>query len=151
MLGRLVGRGQRRKQGGERFGTTTLTQLDIKEREPVLKRLQSKAAEDEGDAECSEAPSRKVIRKVFDVRIDGHAQTGDDTGHHTYANRERPGVVKVMDKGATEKGADDIADGPNDGSPELTPGEARAPGGCIVKGRTHAARVSEYLPECNEN
>jgi hypothetical protein len=54
-------------------------------------------------------------------------------------------MIDVMDKSATDKGAGDVANSPDNGSPELPTCKARTPNRYIIYGRTHPARVSQNL------
>src|SRR5216684_9252998 len=56
-----------------------------------------------------------------------------------------------MDECATDKGGDRVADCADHRSPKLTTRKAWTARRCIVGGRTHAARVGEYLAGCDEN
>src|SRR5215472_11944997 len=87
-----------------------LTQAYVEQREPILQRLQSESAKDEPDSESSQPTFRKVVCEVFNIRIEGNANTRDDARYQTHVNRKRPGMLQVpgtiyeMYKGATAKG-----------------------------------------------
>src|SRR5258708_30551380 len=119
--------------------------------EPILQGLQGKTAKDESNAECAKAWVREIVGVVLDVRIERRSHAGDDAYHQPHANRKSPGVVHVMDEGAADKGRDHVSGGTYDRSPKLTTRKAWTASRCIVGGRTHAARVREYLAECDEN
>ncbi len=87
--------------------------------------MQEKAAEDESDAEDAEPSLRKVVSIVFDVRIYCHPDASDDSYHDPYGKRKRPGIVDVMDEGATDEGGSDVADRADDSSPKLTTCKSR--------------------------
>src|SRR5467141_3598643 len=75
----------------------------------------------------------------------------DNPNHEPHTNRKGPGVIHVMDEGATDKGCRNVADSTDHSSPKLTtrkPWTARC---SIVHSRTHAASVGEYLAGCDEN
>lgn len=91
-------------------GNGGLREAHIKQGKPVLQGLQSKSAKDESDAECPQPAFGKVVRVVFDARIERDSDGRDDAGDQTHANRKRPGVIQVMDEGATSKGRSNIAD-----------------------------------------
>src|SRR5436853_1755583 len=117
----------------------------------MLKGLQGKTAKDERNAEYPKPSLRKIVGVVFDVRIDRHSHAGDKACYQSHANRKRPGVVHVMDEGTTDQGRDHVADRTDHSSPKLTTRKPWTPRRCIVGGRTHAARVGEYLADDDEN
>ena len=126
-----------------------LGHTDIEKCEPVLERLQGKAAEDETDAECAEAALGEMVRIIFDERIDGYSDAGNNSSDQAYAQSERPRMVEMMDERTAEQGGEDIAEGADDRSPELAFGKARPEGSGVVDGRAHAAPISEYLASGN--
>src|SRR6266571_45641 len=106
---------------------------------------------------CSSDLSKPSLREivgvvvVFDVRIHRHSHAGDNACHQPHANRKRPGVVHVMDEGATDQGRDHVADRTDHSSPKLTTRKPWTASRSIVGGRTNAARVGEYLADGDEN
>src|SRR2546426_2883702 len=108
-------------------------------------------SKDESNAEYPKPSLREVVGVVFDVRIDRRSHAGDNACHQPHANRKRPGVVHVMDEGATDKGRDHVAYSTDHSSPKLTTRKPWTARRCIVHGRTHAARVGEYLADGDEN
>src|SRR5258708_13424359 len=68
----------------------------IKQRQPILKGLQSKTAQNESDAKHPKPSLRKVVRIVLDVRIDRRPNAGDNADYQSNTNGEPPGVVDVM-------------------------------------------------------
>jgi hypothetical protein len=88
----------------------SLSQAHIKKSEPILQGLQRKSTKDESNTECPEPPLRKVVRVVFDIRIEGHPEGGHDTGHQSHTDREWPGVIDVMDERAADKRRSYVAD-----------------------------------------
>src|ERR1700730_151532 len=120
----------------------------IKECQPILDGLQGKTAKDERNAEYAEASLREIVGVVFDVRTECRSYAGDNAYHHPHANHKGPGVVHVMDEGAADKGRDHVSDSTYHRSPKLTTRKPWTARRCIVGGRTHAARVPEYLAEC---
>ena len=136
-------------EGGRR--SDCLGQTDIKQRQPILKGLQSKTAENESDAERAQASFRKVVSVVFKVGIDRHPDARDNPCHQPYTNGKRPSMVHVTDEGAADQGRDHVADRADNRSPELTPREPWTAQRCIVGRRTHAARVRKYLADRDEN
>jgi hypothetical protein len=100
-----------------------LRQMHIKQRQPILKRLHGKAAQDEPYAKYSEPTLRKIVGVVLDEGIHRYSDASDDACHQSYTERERPGVVQVMDEHATDERRGRVPDGAHDGTPELAPGE----------------------------
>jgi hypothetical protein len=125
--------------------------MHIKQRQPILKGLHRKAAEDECDAEGSEPSFRKVIGIVLNVWIHGRPDAGDDASYQSDANGKRPGMVDVMNKGATDKRGRNVACGADDRTPELAPRKPWPARSYIVNVRTHAASVSNHLADRDEN
>jgi hypothetical protein len=123
----------------------------IEQRQPILERLEGKAAKDERDAEDAEPPFRKIVRIVLNVGIHGDSDTGDDAGDQSYSNRERPGVVDVMHEETTDECGGDVAYRPNYSSPELAAGKAGTAIGDIVDSGTHTARIGDDLSDGNED
>ena len=128
-----------------------LGQFHIKQCQPILKGLQSKAAKDESDAEHSKPALGKVVSIIFDVGIDRCPNAGDDSCHQSHADRKRPRVIHVMNERATDQGRDNVADGTDDRSPKLATCKAWAQRRRIVHGGTHPASVSEYLSDRDKN
>src|SRR5690242_3658141 len=122
-----------------------LSQTYIKKCQPILKRLQGEPEKNQSDSECAKPSLGKIIRVVFDVRIHRHSHAGDQARDQPHANRKRPRVIRVMDERATNQRRDHIAHSTNHRSPKLTTRQPWTPRCCIVDGRTHAARVGEYL------
>ena|ERR1700686_3462070 len=123
----------------------------IEQRQPILEGLQSKAAKDERDSEDAEPPFGKIVGIVLNVGIHADADTGDDAGDQPHSNGERPGVVNVMHEETTGKRRGNVACRPDYRSPELAAGNAGTAIGCVVDGRTHAARVGDHLSDCDED
>src|SRR5262249_38614963 len=94
---------------------------------------------------------RKVVSVVFDVGIDRDPEAGDNACHKPYAKRKRPRMVHVMDEGAADKRRDHVPNSTNHRSPKLTTRKPWTARRCIIGGRTHAARVGEYLAGGDEN
>src|SRR5208337_3240465 len=113
----------------------------IKQRQPILQGLQSKAAKDESDAEGSEPPLRKAIRVVLDVRNHRRSDARNQAGHQPYPDRKSPGVVNVMHESTADKRRRDVADGSLDGCPQLTSCRTCSARCGIVHGGTHAAGI----------
>jgi ketosteroid isomerase-like protein len=128
-----------------------LRQMHIKQRQPILKGLHRKAAEDECDAEGSEPSFRKVIGIVLNVWIHGRPDAGDDASYQSDANGKRPGMVDVMNEGATDKRGRNVACGADDRTPELAPRKPWPARSYVVNVRTHAASVSNHLADRDEN
>jgi len=84
--------------------------VHIEQCEPILEGLKSETAEDEHDAEGSKAAFGEIVGVVFDVRIDCNSYSRNDARHQTHANRKGPGVIHMMDKGATKEGRSDVAE-----------------------------------------
>ena len=98
-----------------------LSQMHIKQRQPILKRLQGKAAQDKSDTEGPEPSLREVVGIVLNVWIHRRADPGDDASYQSHANGKRPGMVNVMNEGAADKRRNNVTDRPGNGAPELTP------------------------------
>src|SRR6266571_1993750 len=113
--------------------------------------IAGKTAKNESNAEDPKPSLWEIVGVVFDVRIDRHSHARDNAYHQPHANRKRPGVVHVMDEGATDQGRDHVAESTDHSSPKLTTRKPWTARRCIVGGRTHAARVGEYLADCDEN
>jgi hypothetical protein len=62
----------------------SLRQPHVKQRQPVLKGLQNKAAEDQHDAERAEAALRQIVRVVLDIGIHRYSDARDEAGHEPY-------------------------------------------------------------------
>lgn len=136
---------------GHRFRVRYLRHSHIKEREPILDGLQNETAKDKSDAEGPQPALGKVVRVVFDVRIDRRPDAGDDARHEPNPERKRPGVVDVADKSAADECRGNVTDSTNDRSPKATTRKTRTARGSIVRGGTHAARIGEYLADGDEN
>ena len=126
-------------------GEIGLSQANIKQCQPVLKRLQSEAAKDTSDPEGSESPFGKVVRVVFDIGIHRHPDARDKAGYQPYPKRKDPGVLKTVDESTTNKRRRNIAHRTNDRSSKLTRRKPGTTKGDIVDSRAHAARIGEYL------
>src|SRR5258708_2578646 len=124
-----------------------LSETHIKEREPILNRLQSKTTQDESDAECPQPSLWKVVRIVFDIGIDGGPDPGDNARHQSHADRKRPNVVHISDQCATDERRANVADRADHRSPKLPARKARASRRHIVERGTHPARIAEYLAD----
>ena len=140
-------------------GTSSVVQMDgianphsghvyVKQRQPILQGLQSKAAKDESDAKDSQPALRQVVGVIFDVRIDRLSQARDDARHQSYPDGERP--VHVMDESATHQCRGKIAKGADDSSPKLATGQARTARRHVIHARTYAARIAKYLANGDE-
>ena len=124
--------------------------MDIKKRQPILEGLQYETAEDKANAERAQPSLWKAVSLVFDVRIDGRANPRNDACYQAHPNGKGPGVIDVMDKGATDKSTSDVADSADHRSPKLTTREPRSPSRHMIHGRMHAARVRENLADRDE-
>ena len=69
-----------------------------------------KAAKHESDAKGSKPSLWKAVSVILDVGIHRPSNAGDKARHQSHANRKRPGVVHVMDEGATDERRGDVAD-----------------------------------------
>jgi uncharacterized protein len=128
-----------------------LRQMHIKQRQPILKGLHGKAAQDESDAEGSEPSLGKIIGIVLDVWIHRRAEAGDNASYQSYAKGKRPGMVNVMNEGAADKRSRNVGYGADNRAPELAPREPWAARGCIVSTGAHTARIGNYLANSDEN
>src|SRR5580700_9327073 len=125
--------------------------MNIKQRQPILKGLHGKAAQDKSDTEGPEPSLRKVIGIVLNIWIHRRPDSGDDASYQSYANGKRPGMVNVMNEGAADKRGSYVAYGADNRAPELAPRKPWPARGYVVNDRTHAARIGNYLAKCNEN
>ena len=128
-----------------------LRQAHVKQSQPILQRLQSEAAKNEYDAEDAEAPFGKIVSIVLDVWIHRYSDTRDKTGHQPDPKRERPHVVNSVHESAADQRGSGVADGSNDGPPELASSKTRSAHGRVIRSRPPAAPVSEHLAEGDEN
>ena len=65
-----------------------LGQVNIKQRQPILKGLQRETAKDKRDPERAEASLLKIVSIVFDVRINRCTSACDEACYQAHANRE---------------------------------------------------------------
>ena len=128
-----------------------LPQAYIKQCQPILKGLQAKTAEDEPNTEGSEPALGKAVSIVLDEGIHRNSDPGDQAGHQSHPDCKWPGMVGVMHKSAANERRDRIADGSDNGPPELRARQARAARRHIIQSRTHAPGVGEYLAERDQD
>src|ERR1700686_49000 len=124
-----------------------LLHAHIKKRQPVLKRLQSEAAKYESNTKGSKPATREVVGVILNIWIHCYADACDKSSHQPYPDRKGPGVVKTMHEGTANKCRSNVANCPNDRSPELTTSQAWSARGYIIESRAHAARIGEYLAD----
>ena len=134
-----------------REGNHHLHQVHVEQSQPILDGLQREAAEDESDAEDAEPTFGKVVRVVFDIRNDRLSHTRDNARHQTHPDGKGPRVIHVMDEVATDECHSKIAKGADDSRPKLTTCKARTASCQIIHARSYAARIAEYLTDCDEN
>jgi len=131
--------------------TGYLRQAHIKKCQPILKGLQCETTQDQSDAEGPEPAFGQVIGEVFDVRNDRASDCGDNASYEAYSDREQPGVVDVTDECAADESGGNIADSALDRSPKLATAKTCTARRGVIDGRTHAARIGDYLADGNEN
>lgn len=125
-----------------------LGQVDVKQRQPVLKRLQSEPAKNESDAEDPKPSLRKIVGVVLDVRINGLSHARDNAGHKPYSDCESP--IHVMDESATDEGGCEIPNRADDSSPKLTSRQPRTARCHVIHARTAATPIAKYLANDDE-
>ena len=143
--------GHQNRDGHINQANHLLNEAHVEQSQPILNRLQCEAAEDESDAEDAEPTLGKVVRVVFDIRNDCLSHTRDNARHQTYPDSKGPRVIQVMDEVATDECHGKIAKGANDSRPKLTTRKARSASCQIIHARCYAARIAEYLTDCDEN
>src|SRR5882762_5274419 len=127
-----------------------LGQVHIQQGQPILKRLQGKAAQDQPDAEGSEALFGEAVGVVLDVRIHRESDARNQASHQPYLDRKEPGVGDTMRESTADQRRGNVAHGPYDGPPKQTRRNPWTTRRFIVEGRTHATRVSNDLADGDE-
>jgi hypothetical protein len=122
----------------------------VKLRQPILKGLHGKAAENEADAERSQPSLGKVVGIVLDVGIHRDSKGSDNASHEPDAKSKRPGVVNVMHQHTTDERRSGVANGANYCAPELAARKAGTAIGHIISGRTHVSSVRNHVAEGDE-
>jgi hypothetical protein len=134
-----------------RCRATNLSHPHIQHRQPILKRLQSKATKDEHNPKSSQPPLRKIVRDILDQGNNRAADAGNNPNHQPDANRKQPSMLNVLHKSATQKCRSGIAKRSRQDRPCVAPGNTRPSSSGIVKRRTNPANVSNDLPHRNQN
>src|SRR5271170_5412314 len=124
----------------------SLRYVNIQQRHPVLKRLQSKTTKDEHDAKRSQPALGQVVSVVLDHRTNCAAESRHNTNHQPNPNCKPPNVVNVLHERATEKCGHRVAHRSREDSPSVASSDARLAGRSVVKRRTHASRIRKHLP-----
>jgi hypothetical protein len=128
-----------------------LYQAHIKQRQPILKGLHGKAAQDESDAEGPEPALGKVVGIVLNIGDHRLSDAADNAGHKPYTESERPDMVNMMNQSATDERRGSVAYRTRYSAPELATREAGTAFGYVIHSRAHAARIGDHLSGCDEH